>query len=122
MFCCCFHHLHRTEVITGELVSDEQEAASHHQAIERKRVAMERVMCPPPLEADQNRRQCEPLTDFHSDIEADDVGDEPVLRQREVLQLGGKTEAVEQAEDEHRGLRIRLESEETPEPVHVLEG
>jgi hypothetical protein len=40
----------------------------------------------------------------------------PFARQREVLQLGREPEAVEQAEEQHRRARVRLEAEEFRNP------
>ena len=109
------------EEVAGELVADQQEAAGHHDRIRRERVPHEAAARAPVGQRDQDRRQRQPLADLDADVEAHDVGDEPVLRQRELLQLGRQAEAVEQAEDEHRRPRVRLEAEEAPEAVHVLE-
>src|SRR5690606_5550655 len=43
------------------------------------------------------------------------------LRDRKLLQLGRQTEAVEEAEEQHGGLRVGLESDAT-EAAEVLEG
>ena len=46
----------------------------------------------------------EHLADLDADIEAHDVRHQPVVRNGELLQLGGEAEAVEQAEDRHATL------------------
>ena len=76
---------------------------------------------PPVCQADENGRQRQRLPDLHANVEADDVCDEAVGGEREVLQLRGEAEAMEQAEDQHRQARIGLKAEIAPEPVHVLE-
>ena len=116
MFGYWIHSLHRQE-IAGQLVSDQKKAAGHHDPVERKRMVEEGASGAPPRQGDQNCGQREALADLDAHVEADDVGDEAVLRQREVLQLGRQAEAVEQTEDEHRRLGIRLETEEAPEEV-----
>lgn len=45
-------------------------------------------MLAPVTDGDQHRHQRQALADFHPDVEADDVGDEAVLRKGELLQLG----------------------------------
>src|SRR6266850_5165923 len=112
---------HCWEEIAGQLIADQEKAARHDNAVERERVVEEAAARAPPGQRNQNRAEREALADFHADVEAHDVGDEPVRREREILQLGREAEAVEEAEDEHRQLRVRLEAEEAPEPVHVLE-
>ena len=109
------------EEIAGELVADQQEAAGHQHRVGRKRVAQEAAARAPVGQRDQDRRQRQHLADLDADVEADDVRDQAVRRQRELLQLGRQAEAVEQAEDEHGDPRVRLEAEEPPEAVHVLE-
>src|SRR5207248_3629711 len=74
-----------------------------------------------PGQPDQNRGESEALSDLDADVEADNVGDEAILREREILQLGGEPEAVEETEDQDGELRVRLEAEEPAEAVHVLE-
>src|SRR5438034_6867355 len=109
------------EEIAGQLVADQQEATRHHQGVGRKRVTKEAVTRPPVCQADENGRQRQRLPDLHANVEADDVCDEAARGEREVLQLRGEAEAMEQAEDQHRQARIGLKAETAPEPVHVLE-
>ena len=49
------------------------------------------------------------LADFDADVEAHDVGDQAVRRERELLELRRQAESVEQAEEQHGDLRVRLE-------------
>ena len=76
----------------------------------------------PETERDQYCRKGEHLPDFHSDIETDDVRYKPVLGQVELLKLGSQSEAVEQAEDQHRELGVGLKTQKSFEPVHIVEG
>ena len=72
-------------------------------------------------ESDQHGGQRQHLPDFDSDIEADDVCDQAVLRQVQLLKLGRQTESVEQAKDQHSDFRVGLKSQEPPETIHVVE-
>src|SRR5258705_3837158 len=112
---------HHPKEIAGELIADEQEPAGHHDTVEREGVMNKSASRAPPCQRDEDRRQRETLTNLHADVEADDVGDQSVLRKREILQLGGEAEAMEEPEHEHRDLRVRLKPEEPPEAIHVLE-
>src|SRR5438105_2057125 len=76
----------------------------------------------PITQSDKDRRQCQHLSDFNAHIEADDVGDESILRECKFLKLRRQSKAMEQAEDQDRDARVRLKPEETLESVHVVEG
>ena len=75
----------------------------------------------PDTERDQYGGQREHLPDFDADIEANDIRHQSVLREIQLLELGGQAESVKQAKDQHGNFGIGLEPEESPEAVHVVE-
>src|SRR4029450_3517759 len=76
---------------------------------------------PPPTQRDENSGKRENLTDLDTDVEAHDVRDQAIRRQLEFLQLRRQPESVEQAEHEHGGTGIRLNTEEALKPVPIIE-
>src|SRR6187397_1297397 len=90
----------RCEEIAGELIADEEKTASHHDGVRRECVPHEPAACAPVAEGDEHSGQRQPLPNLDADVEAHDIGDQPVARQLELLELGGEAEAVEQAEDQ----------------------
>src|SRR5579885_3667911 len=90
----------------GQLVADEDETARHEQRVGHEGVAQKPAARPPVAEADEDSREREKLADLNTHVEAHDVRDEAVRRERELLQLRREAEAVEQAEDQHGDLRV----------------
>ena len=71
----------------------------------------EAARAPPIAHDDKDGGEREDLADLDADIEREEIDDQAVRGEREVLQLGRQAEAVEQAEDEGRGLGRGLEPE-----------
>ena len=99
------------EEIAGHLHAEEHEARGHQDGIGGKGSAAEAGGPPPVAHRDQNGAECEHLPDLDTHIKRDEIGDEAVGRQREVLQLRRQAEAMEEAEDQDRRLRIGLDTE-----------
>ena len=57
--------------------------------------------CAPVTERNQDGSERQDLADFDAHVEAHDIGDEAVFRERKVLELGGQAKPVEEAEDQH---------------------
>ena len=106
--------------VTRELIAEQDEADGEQRDVGRERVSSEAAGRAPRVEDDQHHAQREQLPDLDADVERDHVRDEPVARDREVLELGREAEAVEEAEEQHRGLGVRLEAERA-EAAEVLE-
>ena len=83
-------------------------------------MAKKTVRLPPGIESDQHHAQCRELAEFDPDVEGQHVGNEPVGRDRQILKLGGQTEAVEETEYEYGRLHVGLKAELT-ESVQVFE-
>src|SRR5512139_340922 len=74
----------RCEEITGQLIADEEKTARHHDRVRRECVLQKPAARAPVAQGDEHARQRHPLPDFHSDIEAHDVGDQSVAGQLEL--------------------------------------
>ena len=65
----------------------------------------------PEAHDDEDGAERQQLADLDPDVEGEQIGDQAVGRDLEVLDLGREAEAVEEAEDQGRGLGVRLEAE-----------
>src|SRR5262245_37646150 len=74
----------------------------------------------PEVETDQHQAEREQLANLDADVERDHVRDEPVLGERQVLQLRCEAQAVKESEEQHGRFRARLEAE-APEAADILE-
>lgn len=94
-----------------ELIARQDEAEGHDDHIGGVGVAPEAGRLPPESDDDQDGAQRQKLADLDPDVEGQEIADQAVGREVEVLELGRQAEAVEQAEDEGRGLGRGLEPE-----------
>ncbi len=95
----------------GELVADEHEARGHEDGVGGEGVAHEARGAAPKSHQDEDRAEREQLPDLDPDVEREEVGDEAIVRDLELEDLRREAEAVEEAEDQCRGLGVRLKAE-----------
>src|SRR6185436_17598137 len=70
-----------------QLKPGQHEPRRHQRNVAGERVPKESAATAPEVEGDQHETEREQLTDLDADVERDHVRDEPVFRQRQVLQL-----------------------------------
>src|SRR5262245_44143470 len=105
---------------TRQLKAGQHETGRHQCDVAGERVPKERAASPPKVERDQHQTEREQLADLDADVERNHIRDEPVSRQREILQLRCETEAMEEPEEQYGRFRARLEAK-TAEAADVLE-
>src|SRR5829696_6185754 len=106
--------------VAGQLHADQHEAGAHHRDIGGVGVAPEAVRSAPVAHQDQDSEQSQKLTNLDAHVKGEEVRKEPVRRDLIFLDLSGEAEAMKQAEDQGRELRVRLEAEPALEGAEVV--
>src|SRR6188472_578206 len=68
----------RCEEIAGELIANEQKTTRHYDGVRGERMRHEPAARAPVAQGNEHSSQRQPLPDLHADIEAHDIGHQPV--------------------------------------------
>ncbi|CCA90338.1 hypothetical protein PP1Y_Mpl3996 (plasmid) [Novosphingobium sp. PP1Y] len=107
--------------VTGQLVADEDETGAHQRRVGSDGAALEAAAQSPDVHGDEDQAQGHELPKFDADVEREEVRDHALGRERQILELGCKAEAMKQAEDEYRGTGIGRPAEHRAKAVEVVD-
>ena len=109
-------------LVAVQLHQEQEQPGEHQRGVRHLAELRERGGLAPARQDDPHAGERRDLAQLHAEIEREDAQHETFLAERERLQAGGKSEAVNQSEHEHRHEQVgRLHLNVFPEPVEIVE-